>query len=168
MQSLNAINQLASAVLNKPNVGVVIVYEDFSTGLKAKQLFDQFLKPQRPGVNCCVQMWEFAALRSDTLRKHAVSDAAASDIVCVSANGHAGLPACVKNWAENWASQRGGHPGTMVVLLEAAEAGLAAECPLSQFLRNVSHKGNADFLVAPLDPFGERKNSPTREPAHRL
>lgn len=168
MQSLKAINQLVSALLNKPNAGVVVVDQDFSTGLKAKQLFDPFLNPQHPASKCCFQMWEFAGLRSDSLRKRAVRDAVASDIVCVSARGNAGLPAGVKSWAETWASQRSGHHCTMVVLLEAAEPELAADSRLTQFLRNVSTKGNADFLIAPLDPFGEVENSPACETTNRL
>lgn len=166
MQSLENLNRIVGTLLSLPSAGVVIVYEDFVAGLKAKQLFSQFLNPLDAANKQRIRMWDFSGLRVDSLRKSAVRDAAAADVLCISAKGDAELPAGVKAWAEKWAGERGAHHCTMVVLLDTVDTVLASKLPIVQFLHGIAAKGNAEFLVAPLDPFGAPASLPANEPAN--
>jgi hypothetical protein len=168
MQTLNTLNQIAAALVGVPNAQVLIAYEKFSAGLKAKQFFDRQMAPAEPAPRPRFQMWGFAGLRLDSVREHALRDALESDVVCLALLSDASLPDGVRIWAESWAGQRGDHHCLMVLLLESETAGPAGNSPRIQFLREVARKANAGFLVAPLDPFGQAQNSRVLETASHL
>jgi hypothetical protein len=168
MQTLNTLNQIAAALVSLPNAQVVIVYEKFYAGLKAKQFFDRQIAPAEPARRPRFQMWGFAGLRFDSVRAHALRDALESDMVCLALLSDAKLPEGVKVWAESWAHERGSHHCLMVVLLESMPVSLPGNSPIIQFLRDVAGKANAEFLMAPLDPFGLEQNPHVFETTSRL
>jgi len=164
MQSLKALQNVVDTMLRLPHGGVVIVYEDFATGLKAKQLFDQLIMPRDARSKHFFKMWDFSGLRVDSLRSRAVEDAAAADVVCLSLRGKAELPATVKEWAERWRKLRAAHRCTVVVLLEPVDDLFADDSATIGFLRNVAHNANADFLATRTEVLAEQENSFAREP----
>jgi len=166
MQSLKAFNQIAGALARTPNAQVVIAYDNFSSGVRARRFFDQHFAPGDPAGKYRCQMWDFAGLRPDCVRARAVRDAGESDVVCVAVSSHDSLPEAVKAWAERWAHERGPHFCLLVLLLESAEAGAGGDRELIEFLRNVAAKANVEFLTAPLNAFDQ--NPHDLEPIHHL
>src|ERR1041384_5158882 len=100
MQSLKALNQIAATLARTPHAQVVIAYDNFSSGVRAKRFFDQQFAPGDPAGKYRCQMWDFAELRPDSVRERAIRDAVESDVVCVAVSSHDSLPEAVKAWAE--------------------------------------------------------------------
>src|SRR5690242_17252898 len=143
MQSLKAQEHLIENLSGMPHAKVVIVYEDFASGLKAKQLFDQFISPSEAENKDRVKMWDFGGLRFGSLRERAVEDASAADVVCISLQPDVQLPGGVKDWAEDWARQNGSQGSVLVVLLGLADDLFANDTDSIQFLRKVANMANA-------------------------
>src|SRR5260370_40709165 len=93
----------AAAARTISNQEVVIVYEDFSTGLKAKRVFDELFG------NYHLNMWEFKVLRLPALRAQAVRDATSAAMVCLAAHGEDDLPTAVKEWVDPGPGERAAH-----------------------------------------------------------
>jgi len=79
---------------------VVIAYEDLETGKRAIKTYEHMV--QQLGDECLFanQMWKFDVLAVPKLNEIAAKDAAAAEIIIVSAHGCRELPAAVKSWLE--------------------------------------------------------------------
>jgi hypothetical protein len=97
LSTIEDINEESTSTLN-----VVVAYEDFLTGKKAKETCD-FLA-ENLGTTCQVnnQMWKFDVLSILKLRDMAVNDALQADIVMVSCHGGDELPEAVREWLRAW------------------------------------------------------------------
>ena len=135
----------AARAMSRPEV--VIVHEDFSTGLAAKQLFDQLFGRLDSGGKHQFKMWEFSALRLVGPRAQAVREAAQAPIVCLSAHGDNSLLVGVKDWAERWARESSTHACALIVLLGTVDRSPSGNTPMIQFLRHVAKQRGAAFLL---------------------
>jgi len=140
----------AARAMSRPEV--VIVHEDFSTGLAAKQLFDQLFGRFDSGGKHQFKMWEFSALRLVGPRAQAVREAAQAPIVCLSAHGDNSLLVGVKDWAERWARETAANACALVVLLGAVDRSPSGNTPMIQFLRHAATQRGASFLLCSTDP----------------
>src|SRR5258708_18500047 len=137
MEPLKDLRDLVGAAVrasSRPEV--VIVHEDFSTGLAAKQLFDQLFDRFDSGGKHQFKMWEFSALRLMGPRAQAVREAAQAPIVCLSAHGDNSLLVGVKDWAERWAREAAQNPSALVVLLAAGARSASRDTLMTLFLRH--------------------------------
>jgi hypothetical protein len=150
-------------MLTLPKGEIVIVYEDFSCGLKAKQLFDQLITPWDPSSKHRFKMWDFNGLRIDSLRARAIQEAVAAAIVCVAPLVDTGLPQCVKEWAEKWCDRPVAHRRTLVALMEPADDLFADQSVVIDYLRDIAQRGKAEFLVVRTELFGTKQNTYTQE-----
>ncbi len=71
---------------------VLAVYEDFATGLRARQTLDQTVQRLEADADVQVNLWRFDLLREPALRQQAAEEAAEADIVFVSMHGQSELP----------------------------------------------------------------------------
>jgi hypothetical protein len=140
----------AARAVSRPEV--VIVHEDFSTGLAAKQLIDQLFGRFNSGCKHQFKMWEFSALRLMGPRAQAVREAAQAPIVCLSAHGDSSLLVGVKDWAERWARETAANSCGLVVLLGAVDRSPSGNTPMIQFLRHAANQRGASFLLCSTDP----------------
>jgi len=153
MEPLKDLRELVSAAARaKSRPEVVIVHEDFSTGLAAKQLFDQLFGRFNSEARHQFKMWEFIALRLLGPRALAVREAAQAPIVCLSAHGDNSLLVGVKDWAERWAREPAQDPSALVVLLAAVDRSPSGNTPMIQFLRHAATQRGASFLLRTTDP----------------
>src|SRR5215467_263907 len=85
-----------------PALNVVIAYEDLETGKRAMKTYDYLV--EHLGEHCLFtnQMWKFDVLAVSKLRDIAAKDAAAADLIIVSAHEGNQLSAEVKAWNESW------------------------------------------------------------------
>src|SRR4030095_1912252 len=99
MQSTLKIPTLRTNELDgDPSFKVVIAYEDFETGKRAKRTYDLLVENLE---NDCVfsnQMWKFDVLSLPKLREMATHDALTADIIMIACRGDRELPSAVQNW----------------------------------------------------------------------
>jgi hypothetical protein len=129
------------------NPDVVIVHEDFPSGLAARRLLEQLFVRANSESNQVFKMWEFGTLRLLGARTQAVREAAAAAIVCVSAHGDNSLLMGVKDWAERWARQPFVDDCALIVLLDTIDRSPAGNTPMIQFLRHAANLRGAAFLL---------------------
>lgn len=151
---LNQIAKAAADELGAPEV--VIVYEDFSTGLRAKQLFDQIfqrIESSRYHLN----MWKFSVLHLNALRTQAIHDAASAAILCVAAQGNGDLPPSIYDWAHQWSHSSGPHPYALVALLERVQELDGTDNAYVRCLRQMAQKKEADFFFTQIQHVGQEE-----------
>lgn len=97
---------------------VVVIYEDFATGLRAKQLLDQTAEQLPADAELKLHLWRFELLAEPALREEAVKQAVEASLVFVSAHGQAQLPEAVRLWFQEWREQSTNEPCALVVSLD--------------------------------------------------
>src|SRR5258706_2480146 len=71
-----------------PTLNVVIAYEDFEAGKRAKETYDFLVANVAHDYQCSNQMWKFEILSIPKLSELAAKDAALADIVIIACQGH--------------------------------------------------------------------------------
>src|SRR3954452_20708038 len=99
--SFNSTDPEANTTFN-----VVIAYEDFETGKKAKGTYDFLVQNLGPECDFENQMWKFDVLGIPKLMELAAKDAANADIVIISCHSGSHLPEEVVSWMELWIEQK--------------------------------------------------------------
>lgn len=135
-----------------PTFNVVIAYEDFDTGKRAKETYD-FLA-HNLGRDCALnnEMWKFDVLRIPKLREIAVKDAAQADIIIVSSHGGSELPSDVKLWVESWLKQPL-KALALVALFDGQREGASAS---RAYLVAAAKRAGIGFFAQPDDVSGQR------------
>jgi hypothetical protein len=87
---------------SKPTFNIVVVYEDFMTGKRAKETCDYLTENLTADCQVYNQMWKFEVLSIPKLREMAVNDALQADVVIVSCRGGDELPEAVRAWIQAW------------------------------------------------------------------
>lgn len=142
-----------------PALTVVIAYEDLETGKRAMKTYDYLV--EHLGDQCLFsnQMWKFDVLAVPKLKEIAAKDAAAADIIIVSAHEGYDLPAEVKAWVELWLSYKA-RPSALVGLF----GGESVDFPVRDYLASVAKRANIEFFCQPgLWPGMTKKNPPTNQ-----
>ncbi len=109
-------------MVRQPTLGVnvLIVYEDFVSGLRAKYVLDQLAwQPGLPADHPS-NWWRLDLLRGGTFRSVASAQAVTADIVMLSAHGSTDTLKAFHVWSGEWIFQRGPRPGALVISLDEA------------------------------------------------
>jgi len=149
MQTLPELQHILGAAAREPKPAVVIMYEDFTSGLRAKALFDQFLTPLTQARSYSLDLWKFQILRLEVFRAEALRDTVAAHIVCIAGMADGALPLCVQTWADRWAHERPNNPATLIALLENECDETLLQSERATFLRDIARRARAEFLVLP-------------------
>jgi hypothetical protein len=144
MQSLSLPAFGSSDRESNPALNVVIAYEDLETGKRAMKTYEYMV--QQLGSQCIFanQMWKFDVLAVPKLKEIAAKDAAAADIIIVSAHESNELPNAVKAWTELWLTYKTG-ASALVGLFD----GEAAENPIRTYLAEIARRGKMEFFCQP-------------------
>jgi hypothetical protein len=83
----------------------MLIYEDLSTGLRAKRVLEHAARrfPMAPNFNLAI--WRFDVLREPRWRNTALNEASEAIICVVSAHGQQDLPKVAKGWLKQWLKQ---------------------------------------------------------------
>lgn len=81
-------------------LNVVIAYEDLETGKRAIKTYENMVQQLDEECLFANQMWKFDVLAVPKLKEIAAKDAAAAEIIIVSAHGGNELPPAVKAWLD--------------------------------------------------------------------
>jgi hypothetical protein len=125
-------------------LNVVIAYEDLETGKRAMKTYEYLVK--QLGEQCLFanQMWKFDVLAVPKLRDIAAKDAAAAEIVIVSAHEGRELPAEVKAWIEQWLICK-----TEASALVGLFDGESTDGPARAYLAEVARRAKIEFFCQP-------------------
>lgn len=148
----------------RPDFNVVIAYEDLETGRHAKRAYDQLVQHMQHECDFSNQMWKFEVLAVSKLRELAARDAAAADIIIVSAHQTHELPFEVNAWIETWLKE-GTQALALVALFDAPD--LCGENEACKALADVARRGKIEFFSQP--ELDQRQDLPThiRYGSHR-
>ncbi len=97
---------------------VLLVYEDFETGLTARHTLDGIIQAFDAAADVQVNLWRFDLLVDPVLRGEAAEEANEAELVIVSLHGHEPLPSGAKSWLDEWFGRERKHESALVVLLD--------------------------------------------------
>jgi hypothetical protein len=89
-----------------PIFNVVIAYEDFDTGKRAKETYDFLVSNLGQECRFANQMWKFDVLGIPKLGEMAAKDAVSADIISISCHATHDLSPEVKAWINSWVQCR--------------------------------------------------------------
>jgi hypothetical protein len=119
-------------------MAVSIIYEDFVTGMRAKEWLDRLGRQVNQEVEFEMELWRFDLLPEPSFREDAATNAASADMIILSAHRSDDLPASVRAWMNRWLSLKDDHSTAFVLLLD--ETGSSGNSPLLADLRSVAQK----------------------------
>jgi len=134
----------ASDLEVNPGLNIVIAYEDLETGRRAMKTYEYMV--EQLGGECLFtnQMWKFDVLAVPNLKEIAAKDAAAAEIIIVSAHEGRELPREVKGWIELWLSYK--TQATALVGLFGTES---VETPARSYLEETARRAKIAFFCQP-------------------
>jgi hypothetical protein len=92
-----------------------LIYEDLSTGLRAKRVLEHAARqfPLAPNFNLAI--WRFDVLGEPRWRNTALNEASEAVIGVVSAHGQQDLPKVAKGWLKQWLKRKGNESRALIV-----------------------------------------------------
>jgi hypothetical protein len=132
-----------------PSFNVIIAYEDFETGKRAKSIYDSLVENLGHDCQFTNQMWKFEVLGIPKLRELAARDAVTADILIVSYHGTE-LPSEFKAWVELWVAEPK-HPIALVALLDSLEPNDPRIAETRAYLADVARRAQMEFFAQPGD-----------------
>lgn len=129
-------------------LNIMLVYEDFATGMDAMRTLSRFI--QRTGLLhefSTQNVWRFETLAAPALMNIAATEAANAEMIIVAAHGPGHLPVAVMHWIELWLGQRKPSPAALVALLDGAKSDADQPFPIETYLKSCACRGGMDFFV---------------------
>jgi hypothetical protein len=125
----------------------VLIYEDFKTGTRAKDVCDHLLYQIEIDTEIDLALWRFDMLLDAELSANAANQAASADIVVLSAHGNTDLPPAVKRWLRQWLElkRRDGH-SALIVSLDQSEEKQPGEARILASLRTMVESAGVDLI----------------------
>ena len=120
-------------------------FEDSITGARVKEFRQSLCRNLGQGCRVIEHVWLFNTFRLKELQEIAAEEAAASDLIIISAHRTEALPEEVKKWIDLWVRPIAQHPAVLVALLDPVEEGAAN--PLQVYLQDVASRGHMEFLT---------------------
>jgi len=131
-----------------PIFNVVIAYEDFETGKKAKKTYDHLIENLGQEYRLSNQMWKFDVLEVRGLREMAAKDAMKADIIILSSHGSHALPEGVRAWIQDWLSDKG-NTLALVALFDSETEDPETARATRNYLAEVAKRGQMEFFAQP-------------------
>jgi hypothetical protein len=129
-----------------PAFSIVIVYEDFATGIKAQQACLNLFRGKTRDASCISVMWKFDLLRVAPLGEIAAADALKADVILFSLHGDRELPVEVKSWVASWLARKKNYPKAIAVMMDPASQNLESAQKTCAYLRETTEGGRIDFF----------------------
>jgi len=144
MQTLSLPTALGSSDLEGNPLNVVIAYEDLETGKRAMKIYDYMV--EHLGAHCLFtnQMWKFDVLAVPKLREIAAKDAAAAEIIIISAHEGRQLSTEFKAWVEQWLSYK-----TQASALVGLFGSESVDNPVRDYLAGIAKRASIEFFCQP-------------------
>jgi hypothetical protein len=144
MQSLSLPAFGSSDGESNPALNVVIAYEDLETGKRAMKTYEFMVQQLGEEWLFANQMWKFDVLAVPKLKEIAAKDAAAAEIIIVSAHEGHELPPQVKAWIDLWLSYN-----TEASALVGLFDGNTEANTVRTYLADVARRAQIEFFCQP-------------------
>ena len=149
----------------QPILEVLILYEDFATGLRAKCSLDLLLSQCRMETCFRTKIWKVDLLSEPLLREQAAIEAAGSDVILLSVHGRGNVPAAMLDWVSRLLHYKEDRPYAIGLMLDPDVATPAAHNAVRAHLQQVAAAAGVDFFcdfraapVPMIESFRERIN----------
>ena len=156
------------------SLNALVLYEDFGTGLRAKQTLDGTVQRLVFDADVHVKLWRFDLLREPALYDQAASEVTEADIVFVSAHGQGELPVSVNGWLQHWLARKVGEPCALAMSLDAGAGETPTAAQMLEALRGMAEQAGVEVFCTSVRCTKGNGNQPSRtslgtqKPATRL
>jgi len=82
----------------RPQFNMVVIYQDIETGKHAKRFYDQFTREFGGECDLKLELWNFQLIGTPEMAQSAVQ----ADLIVLSLDGRAELPAEIREWFDKW------------------------------------------------------------------
>jgi hypothetical protein len=128
-----------------PVFKIIIAYETFATGLRAKEVTERLNSQLKPEFEVKCDVWKFELLGHAQLRALAASEAVDADLIILSCHAGGDLAPNVSKWVEAWLPRKRENPAALVVLIDQ-DREFEEPSPLLSYLRDAASRGGLDFF----------------------
>lgn len=126
---------------------IVVLYDGDMTRTRALAACDYLVNQFWQDLELEFHWWRTDFLCDTALATVASTNAVASDFLIVCLDSHREISRALESWFESWLANRSGHEGALVDLTNARRS-QAELTQIEIFLREVSQRGNFDYLTA--------------------
>ena len=134
----------------------MLIYEDLSTGLRAKRVLEHAARLLPTAPNFKLAIWRFDLLREPCWRKTAMNEASVAVIGVVSAHGRKDLPKVAMGWLKQWLKRKSDESRALIVSFDDTSRDSASAAQTISWLQKEARARD----VAVLPHFGD---APRRE-----
>jgi hypothetical protein len=139
---------------------VVIIYEDFGTGKRAKKGLDHVTEELGDDLEFRYTMWRFDVLQDPKLNVLAIPALAEADLLIISLRGEGQLPAKIRVLISEWLGNKSNSDCALVVVFE----GTATDTDSSVYacLANLAREHGLDFFEQALSDAEDQGEPPLK------
>jgi hypothetical protein len=131
---------------DKAQFKTVAIYEDGSTGRRAKRFYDKLILEFEDECDFSLQLWSFQVLAIPELRKLAIESAAQANFVILSLHGKAGLPVDIREWIETWSKLIIGKDLALITLVDKSTVRDGTNASALVYLKRLAKRTKVDFF----------------------
>jgi hypothetical protein len=131
---------------DKSKLKAVVIYEDGSTGRRAKHFYDKLTHALEDECSFNLELWSFQVFAIPELRELAVESAAQADFVILSLHGKAGLPVHIREWIETWSELIIGNGPALIALVDKPATRDGTNASALAYLKRVAKRTKVDFF----------------------
>jgi hypothetical protein len=131
---------------DKSKSEAVVIYEDGSTGRRAKHFYDKLIHELEDECDFSLQLWSFQVLAIPELRKSAIESAAQADFVILSLHGKAGLPIDIRELIETWSRLIIGKDLSLITLVDKSTMRDGTNASALVYLKRLAKRLKVDFF----------------------
>lgn len=136
----------AGEVPVKPVLGVLLLYEDLGTALRARQSLDLLARQLGADMSFNNWLWRLDLLGEPLLVEQAAVEAAAADVIFLSLHGRKELRAEVCNWLSRWLDHKEDRPYALAALLDPDLSPPGGGNRVLAYLQEVAATAGADLF----------------------
>lgn len=126
---------------------IVVLYDGDATRARALSACDFLVNQFWKDVELEFHWWRTDFLSDSTFATVASTNAVASDFLIVCLESHREIAPALESWFESWLTKRRDREGALVDLTHKAGS-TEKETLIQTFLREISQRGNFDYLTA--------------------
>jgi len=130
----------------RPDLHVVLVYEDFEMGVEGKKVFDLIAKEAGGEDAARLTVWRFDFFHSSALTLAVSRQAEEADVIIVAPRDHNHLPPQVKKWLERWPSRRRLSSGALVAVFHPESSVSAGSSEAALLLWRAAERSGMDYF----------------------
>jgi hypothetical protein len=129
---------------------VVVGYEDYSSGLRAMQLYNHILELWDEPSELQLNLWKFEPLGLQKLREAATIEAVNADLIILSIRGDNALPKEATDWIQDWSEQKTPGESAIALLVDTQFSSHPNAQATQEYLQSIANSTGIDFITSKL------------------